>query len=241
MKLNYLKIRKTKNLALIFSSLLFFVVPVDFYGQGKKDVHIFKNISQETYNDLHIVYTKTVSKAKLGKITGGSGNYTAYPDEKTIDVKGEFPPGSSITITASANTKSKFKIKNYWWTIDEVRASSIIPVYYFSKKFKKTQIPWRSKKLYIKKPPELVQVQFTKGKLKMDKTAGGKYGKNSTTVRLRGTVKKNEIISGTIDPPDDIIDFVLDFSKGSNNRYVFPGFGVFILLVIVVFLLRKKK
>ena len=180
--------------------------------------HTFHNTHPtNTYNDLHIEYTKMVDvPASNPKITpAGGANVTGWTRKGTnIDILGSFPPGSSVKVKAYSAMRD-LKVKQYWWTIGGNKVGPKIPVYYVTItagkkgafKFSKT----------FNKPIDTVKVTIT-GAVNI---VGGKEGVDveqeavgsKTKITFSGTLinpKQKGRVTAIIDPPDEIIDLVLE-------------------------------
>ncbi len=198
------------------------------YGSAS-NTHKFKNTSENHYDDLHVDYTQLVNDPDTPpefKTEGGATVEGWEAQLKTLTVFGSFPPGSTVTITAYA--KKKVMPVKYYWTLGGQQVGPTIPVKYVSKWISSKTTGKFEYSTTVNKPVADVRVDV-KGAVNIkDGVAGVKVelvDKNGKTqVKFSGELKdksKKGAISALIDPPDEILDLVVEMELAAEIKGFF--------------------
>ena len=179
-----------------------------------------------TKTDLHIEYNFPIKAPDPKDITpSASAEVTsASASDGVLDIKGSFPPSSSVTVTVSSDSPG-LKVKNYYWTIAGIQIGKTILLVYDATTAMEDGTFEHSTFVHKPPPPEGVVDVTRTGAINIANGMPGVtigigpgpegLGTNVTFMGKLDKVTEEGQVTALIDPPDEIIDYVLIISPPS--------------------------
>lgn len=212
------------------------------------NIHVFMNGGSDIYDDLHVEYTQSIDSPASNPEIDPNG-LTFDRNGRILNIGGTINPGTKITIKAYSIING-VQVQRYWWTSGGAVASPVISVQY--EKVESDKKGHFKKEITVHKPVDSVKITVTSKmniKTEDDKLIKKESAGTDTKITIEGDIDdktKPGKIGVLIDPPDEVIDEVLEISPVVTMT-VTGGYkltGLFIagfLIIFSLFAMRKKR